>query len=66
MNLGLFSSESKSNSVIIDQNLARRIGEGSVGKMASKWEEGEDISNLLVKHQVWCYRKTVHFKDYHV
>lgn len=29
----------------------RRIGESSVEKMASKWEEGEDISNLLVKHQ---------------
>ena len=40
-----------------DQNLTRRIGEGSVEKMASKWEEGEDISNLLVKHQVWCHRK---------
>ena len=46
----------KANQILcyFDQNLTRRIGEGSVEKMASKWEEGEDISNLLVKHQVWC------------
>ena len=32
--------------------ILRRIGEVSVEKMASKWGEGEDISDLLVKHQV--------------
>jgi len=32
-------------------NEFRRIGEVSIEKMASKWGEGEDISDLLVKHQ---------------
>ena len=34
--------------------MLRRIGEVSIEKMASKWGEGEDISDLLVKHQVNC------------
>jgi len=32
-------------------NEFRRIGEVSIEKMASKWVEGEDISDMLLKHQ---------------
>jgi len=36
---------------ILRINEFRRIGEVSIDKMASKWAEGEDISDLLLKHQ---------------